>query len=312
MKLSGGFMSLKKKSYGFGSQYSWFIVFIIVTFLLVGCGSSEEATTEEQVQEEAQPLGSSDEEQPPPPKEEKPMDQALTSFVGGEEEKPSEASKPSAGAPTQLALYEKQIDDLRTENTGLKQKIVKLEQENRGTNARMTEMEAKYNSEKIRADKAEELLKSSPTPMAAPTPSVKSIAEQPVAAIEEKSAPVSVSLSTYEDALSAFNTKKYDNAARSFKAIVDAGGSDELTNRAKYWLGESYFAQKKYKDALPLFQDALKYKRSEKKADAQFMIAQIYERLGNKAKAKEAYENVVKNYPMSKNVKRAKEKWAKL
>ena len=53
-------------------------------------------------------------------------------------------------------------------------------------------------------------------------------------------------------------------------------------------------------------------KNSEKKADAQFMIAQTYERLGDKIKAKAAYEKVVKDYPMSKNVKRAKARWANL
>ena len=42
------------------------------------------------------------------------------------------------------------------------------------------------------------------------------------------------------------------------------------------------------------------------------MIAQTYERLGDKIKAKAAYEKVVKDYPMSKNVKRAKARWANL
>ena len=42
------------------------------------------------------------------------------------------------------------------------------------------------------------------------------------------------------------------------------------------------------------------------------MIARSYENLGSKAKAKAAYEKVVKNYPMSKNVKAAKAHWAKL
>ena len=56
----------------------------------------------------------------------------------------------------------------------------------------------------------------------------------------------------------------------------------------------------------------LKYKVSEKKADAQFMIAQCLERTGRKAEAKAAYEKVVKEYPMSDLVKKAKARWAKL
>jgi TolA-binding protein len=54
------------------------------------------------------------------------------------------------------------------------------------------------------------------------------------------------------------------------------------------------------------------YKTSEKKGDAQFMLAQCFERTGDKAKAKEAYEKVVKDYPTSDTVKKAKERWGKL
>ena len=243
-------------------------------------------------QETAKPAQAAEQEKP---KEVKPMEQALTNFIGPDTEKTVEAPKPAAVTPAQISQYEKQIEDLRTENTGLKQKNAKLEQENRGINARISDAEAKYAAEKLRADKAEELAKN---------------AVQAPKVVEEK--PAAVSASTYDDALKAFKSRKYDVAAKGFKAIVDGGSNADLTNRAKYWLGETYFAQKKYNEALPLFQESLKLKNSEKKADAQFMIAQTYERLGNKVKAKAAYEKVVKNYPMSKNVKRAKERWAKL
>ena len=89
-------------------------------------------------------------------------------------------------------------------------------------------------------------------------------------------------------------------------------GDKSQTAAALCGIGTTYFAQKKYNEALPLFQETLKFKNSEKKADAQFMIARTYENLGSKAKAKAAYEKVVKNYPMSKNVKAAKARWAKL
>ncbi len=302
LPLFGGFMSLKNLSGLFsGLSHSWFTVLVLFTFLLVGCGEMEEATTEEQQPQAAKPVGTGNQEKP---KDEKPMNQALTNFIGSDTEQPAEATSittPAVVPPTQLAQYEKQIEDLRTENTGLKQKVVTLEQENRGINARMNEVEAKYTGEKLRADKAEELAKSF-----AQAPKV----EEKPAPEEEK--PIPASMSTYEDALKAFKSRKYDNAMKGFKAIIDGGANDDLTNRAKYWLGETYFAKRKYKEAMPLFQEVLRSKKSEKKADAQFMIAQTYERLGSKIKAKAAYEKVVKNYPMSKNVRRAKERWAKL
>jgi len=286
-------MSLKNVGgLNFNVKYTWFIFLFLAAFLLIGCGGSEEATMETPNPQDTTHLATVEQEKP---KEVKPMEQALTNFIGVDTEKVVETSKPAVVPPAQLAQYEKQIEDLRTENTGLKQKNVKLEQENRDINTRINEAEAKYAAEKLRADKAEELAKN---------------AVQAPKVVEEKSAPVSAS--SYNDALKAFNSRKYDIAAKGFKAIVDDGSNADLANRAKYWLGESYFAQKKYNEALPIFQECLKIKNSAKKADAQFMIAQTYERLGSKAKAKEAYEKVVKNYPMSKNVKRAKERWAKL
>ena len=290
-------MSLKNVgSLKSGLGHILFVFLTLAAFLLFGCGGSEEVTTETpNPQETAKPLGKVEQEKPT---EVKPMEQALTNFIGVDTEKVVEAPKPAAVAPAQLAQYEKQIEDLRTENTGLKQKTVKLEQENRGINARISEVEAKYAAEKIRADKAEELAKNT-----VQTPAE----EKPVV---EKTA--AGSSSAYDVALKAFNARKYDVAAKGFKAIIDDGSNADLTHRAKYWLGESYFAQKKYKEALPLFQETIKHKNSEKKADAQFMIAQTYERLGDKIKAKAAYEKVVKDYPMSKNVKRAKARWANL
>ncbi len=280
-----------------GLRHTTFVFLILFAFFLVGCGGSEEVTSEvPATQETGKPLGTEEQEKP---KEIKPMEQALTNFIGPDTGRIAEAPKPAAIQPNQLAQYEKQIDDLRTENTGLKQKVAKLEQENRGINARISDAEAKYLAEKSRADKAEEMAKNV---AAAPK-----VAETSAA---EKSGPVTSS--TYDVSLKAFNARKYDVAAKGFKSIADDGSNTDLSVRAKYWLGETYFAQKKYTDALPLFQVVLKSKTSEKKADAQFMIAQTYERLGDKGKAKAAYEKVVKDYPMSKNVKRAKERWAKL
>jgi tol-pal system protein YbgF len=277
-------MSLKNSGgLNFYFRHMWFIYVSIAAFLLIGCGGSEETA-----KEESNPPGTVDQQ-----KEAKPMDQALTNFIGTDTEKVVEAPKPDTIPSAQLLQYEKHIEDLRAENTGLKQKIVKLEQENRDINTRVNDTDAKIAAEKLRADKAEATAKNT-----GQSPTDENL--------------IAVSASTYDDALRSFRSHEYASAAKGFKAIIDGGSGAELTGRAKYWLGETYFAQKKYNQALPLFQESLKQKNSEKKADAQFMIAQSYDRLGSKAKAKAAYEKVVKNYPMSKNVKRAKARWAKL
>jgi tol-pal system protein YbgF len=117
---------------------------------------------------------------------------------------------------------------------------------------------------------------------------------------------------SYENAIQAFKQKKYSDAIPMFQALLDGKVADKLADNCHYWIGESYFGMKDYQEALKEFEAVFQYKTSEKKADAQFMIAQCYEITGNKAQAKEAYEKVAKNYPTSNKVKKAKERWSRL
>lgn len=292
-----------------GLTVSLIIVFLFTAFVLVGCGGSEQATSDQQVQQEpaaVQPTPAVEPAQPKEqvkekPKEEVPMDKALTNFLGNDEQKADSVSakQPVAAVqpePSQLAQYEKQISDLCTENTSVKQRNVKLEEDNRLLTARLNDTETKLAAEKDRADKAESNAKT--IAVATPKP-------------EETSA-ATVTPSSYDDALKAFQVRKYDAALKGFQAVASSGASEDIVGNAKYWIGETHYAKKDYKTALEDFQGVLKMKNSLKKGDAQFMIGQAYEKLGQKSKAKAAYEKVVKEYPLNKNVKRAKQRWAKL
>ena len=273
------------------------VIFLVTGFSLTGCGGSEEAT-QGGGQPEEQKLGEQK-------KDENPYGQALTSFVA-EEKKPepvqAEPQKPVETVPASVS-YEKQIEELRTENTSLKQRIVKLDQDNRTMNARLADTEAQVTAEKDRADKAEAMAKSMPA-----------TSSQPIAASTRSSEVTSspMDISNYEDALKAFNAKKYEDAMKGFDMILGSGIKDDVADNCKYWIGECYFAKKQFANAIKNFEEVMAYKNSEKKSDAQFMLAQSLERLGKKPEAKDAYEKVVKDFPSSKNVQKAKARWARL
>lgn len=282
------------------NRSGWQLIVISIVVLglsFAGCGGSEEMTEGE----EGQTLGEEQTQEQPANAE----DQALTSFIGAKEPAAADAEKAAqTAAPAgQLALYEKQIEDLRTENTSLKQKIVKLEQDNRTLNTMMAESEGKIQAERWRADSLQQALASAPTAAAAPVAPV----EEPAYVPESP-----MSITSYEEALQAFNAKRYDDAIAALEGMLSQGVSKDFEDNCSYWIGESRFAKKQYKDAIASFEQVMTYAVSEKKGDAQYMIAQSYERLGNKAKAKECYEKVVKDYPLSKVVKKAKERWARL
>ncbi|MBF8294833.1 MAG: ybgF [Bacteroidetes bacterium] len=177
---------------------------------------------------------------------------------------------------------EKKIDSLETQNVSLKQKLVKLEQDNNTLYARLGDVESKLKAE---IDKAA----APPPPPPAP--------------------PVTAS---YEGAQKAFAEKKYDDAIQMFQALLDGGSPEDLADNCHYWIGESYFGKKEFMEGVKHFEMVLQYKISEKKGDAHFMLGRSYEMLGDKAKAKESYEKVVKDYPTNDNVKKAKERWGRL
>ncbi len=268
------------------------LALIVCGLSFAGCGGTEEAT-----QDEAQTLG----EEQPQEQAANADDQALTSFIGEKPATDAPVEQPAQAAPSQLGQYEKQIEDLRTENTNLKQKIVKLEQDNRTLNTMMAESESKIQAERWRADSLQQAMTTMPVAVAAP--------------ITEEAAPVvesPMNISSYEEALQAFNAKRYDEAISALEGMLSQGVSKDLEDNCNYWIGESRYAKKQYQDAISAFEAVMSFASSEKKGDAQFMMAQSFERLGNKAKAKEGYEKVVKDYPMSKVVKKAKERWARL
>lgn len=266
----------------------------VAALTLMGCGSSEEAMMEEEGFDD-EPLA----EQQSPPADQSGDQQALTSFIGAapkKEEPPPVVQEPVVEQSPPVTGAE----GLRTENTSLKQQIVKLEQDTRSLSARLSDTEAKYMAEKERADRAEEAAR---------------VAAQSavISARGSVEAPVSNEMLTaYKDALATFRSREYDAAIMKLEGLLNAGAAAELADNCHYWIGESNYGRKNYAEAVKHFEMVLQDQGSEKLADAHFMLGQSYERLGQKAKAKEHYERVVSDYPMSGNVARAKQKASRL
>ncbi|MGH2569302.1 MAG: tetratricopeptide repeat protein [Bacteroidota bacterium] len=191
-----------------------------------------------------------------------------------------------------IAEQEKQMEEMRTENTSLRQRMLRVEQENKNVAARLSEAEAKMMMERDRADKAEAALEAAMT-----KPKPKNPAE---------------AMTAYEEALGAFHARNYDDAIARFEALAGANVGGDLEDNCHYWIGESYNGKRQYADAIRHFEMVMNYTGSEKMADAHFMIAQCYERMGNKANAKSHYERVVKDFPASSKGAMAKQRWEKL
>lgn len=117
----------------------------------------------------------------------------------------------------------------------------------------------------------------------------------------------------YDAALATFKAGDYKNAAVAFSNFVHASPDSGLTPSAQYWLGNTYYAQRDYKNAIAAQQIVVsKYADNPKAADALLNIASSYAELKNKAASKKTLEQLLTQYPNTPAAQTAKERLSSL
>ncbi len=189
-----------------------------------------------------------------------------------------------SGPPVSMtARLEYRVDSLMNENRRLHQQVEALATENRNLTARNAELETRLNET------------ATTPPTETTTPSATSDAS-----------------AGYAGALAAYRKRDFAGASQQFETLLSSNIREDLADNCHYWIGESYYGMRKYKEAISHFRMALDYKRSEKKDDAQLMIGNASAAMGDKAGAKEAYNKLITSYPVSPLVPKAKEKLARM
>jgi TolA-binding protein len=181
--------------------------------------------------------------------------------------------------PSATELMQKQMNELKVENESLKKQVTECEESKRAITAHAAELETQLSE-----------LKEKQLP---PTPEKIVITDF---------------YETYNEALNLFRSRNYKKSAEIFLALIEQGIPTIRQDNCYYWLGECAYGEKKYEDAINYFQKVFTYKISEKKDESQLMIANSYLAMGNKQKAVEEYEKLLKKFPASPFVKRVKEK----
>ncbi len=111
----------------------------------------------------------------------------------------------------------------------------------------------------------------------------------------------------YQQGLRLFDSRKYSEAAAIFKELSLSNADPTLASNTHYWLGECSYARQKYRDAIAEFERTLSYRKSFKTGAAYLMLGMSYLRLGEKTKARAAWEKLINKDPKSKYSMRAKE-----
>ncbi|MFH0924088.1 MAG: tol-pal system protein YbgF [bacterium] len=109
----------------------------------------------------------------------------------------------------------------------------------------------------------------------------------------------------YKKAIAVFNNKDYEQARRLLAEFINNFSNTDLADNAQYWLGECYFAEGRFVQAINEFQNVItNYPDGNKMADATYRLGVCYEKLGDLKKANEYYDLVINKYPHSE-VKKA-------
>lgn len=204
----------------------------------------------------------------------------LTYGCGPSEEATDEEAWETPSVTASSAPLQSRVDSLVTENKRLTEQMEAVLNENRSLRGRVAELETK-------------------------------ISETAVAPIAAAAVPLPTDgTAAYSQALDQFMARNYDAAIAQFDALLRSGAAGDRTDNCHYWIGESEYAQKNYRDAIQAFERV--GTSSSKAAAARLMIGNSYAALGQTAAARDAYNKVITAYPGSSLTAKAQEKLNRL
>jgi len=111
----------------------------------------------------------------------------------------------------------------------------------------------------------------------------------------------------YDTAYGDYTKGRYALAVQGFQDYLKAYPNTDLSDDAQYWIGESRYAQKNFREAVADFDKLLKdWPKSNKAAAALLKKAYALSELNQKAEAVVQLQYVIHEYPTSEEARQAK------
>jgi tol-pal system protein YbgF len=108
-----------------------------------------------------------------------------------------------------------------------------------------------------------------------------------------------------------FRNGSFDRAAIAFQRVVKDYPTTILTANALYWLGESYYHQHDYLQAIKAFEHmSREYPANEKMPASLLKLGQAAKHIGDANKSKKSFKRVIEEFPSSDAATLAKKKLA--
>ena len=132
----------------------------------------------------------------------------------------------------------------------------------------------------------------------------------PVKKAEEKvPKPVSGPDEAYKRAYDKYTKGDTEGAKKDFKTFLEVYPKSKYSENSHFWLGECYFAEKKYEEAILEFDEVIKkYPKGNKIADALFRQGMAFLEMKDTTNARLILKEVVRRFPQSDQANRARKK----
>lgn len=223
--------------------------------------------------------------------------QSLAERVAALEQKSASQSQGAGQANVELL---NRLTQLQAEMKALRDQVETLQNENNQLKERNR---VQYMDLDSRIAKFENggSASSSPAAMSGKPAAVKPVTRPPVTNSSSVTSqdPASEE-AAYGVAFEALKQKDYVESARLFKSFIDNYPQAQLAPNAWYWLGESYYVTQNYEIALQSFEGLLtQFPDSGKVPDGMLKLGYCQAQLGQKERARNTFNDVMRLYPMS-------------
>ncbi len=126
-------------------------------------------------------------------------------------------------------------------------------------------------------------------------------------------APAGDPMQTYQAAYRDYQRGNFDLAIEGFREFLQGNETSDLADNAAYWIGESLFSQKKYRDAIEQFDMVVsRYPRSDKVPGALLKKGYAYISIGERAQGVVQLQYVLHEHPRSQEAALARQRLRQL
>ncbi|MBI4654836.1 MAG: tol-pal system protein YbgF [Nitrospirae bacterium] len=113
----------------------------------------------------------------------------------------------------------------------------------------------------------------------------------------------------YMEAYETHKSGKFSEAREKFLSLLKNYPENEYSDNARFWIGESYYIEKNYEDAIIAYEELLKKNREGKKASAAMLKQGLaFYELKDEKTGKIILEKLINKFPDSEEVELAKKK----